>query len=343
MSEAAQGLKPFIAAAASGRALTPEEADRAFHIIMAGEATPSQIGAFLMALAMRGETVDEIAGGARGMRAHMHRMTAPAGAMDIVGTGGDAKHTLNISTATALVVAGCGVTVAKHGNRAASSKSGAADVLSALGVDVNADYPLVQKAIDEGGIGFMVAPRYHAAMRHVMPTRVEMGVRTVFNLLGPLSNPADVKLIFIGVFDEKWVEPLARVLGELGAERAWVVHSDDGCDELTLAGANKVAEFKDGKVNVFEVTAADAGLKSAPLEAIRGGAPEANAEALRQLLDGEPGAYRDTVLLNAAAALIVAGKAPDLNAGVALAAESIDTGAARDKLERLVAITNGQA
>jgi len=342
MNQPAQDLKPLIAAVGSGRTLTAAEADRAFQIIMAGEATPSQTGAFLMALAMRGETIEEIAGGARGMRAHMHRLHAPEGAMDIVGTGGDGTHTLNVSTATALVVAGCGVTVAKHGNRAASSKSGAADVLTALGVDINADYDHIQRAIDEGGIGFMVAPRYHSAMRHVMPTRVEMGVRTIFNLLGPLSNPADVKLLFVGVFDEKWVEPLARVLGELGAERAWVVHSDDGCDELTLGGANKVAALADGKVEVFEVTAADAGLKSAPLEEIRGGTPDENAQALRDLLDGKPSAYRDTVLLNAAAALIVAGKARDLASGVALAADSIDSGAARQKLERLVAITAGK-
>ena len=332
-------LKPLIAAVGSGRSLTAAEADRAFHIIMAGEATASQTGAFLMALAMRGETIEEIAGGARGMRSHMHRLHAPEGAMDIVGTGGDGTHTLNVSTATALVVAGCGVTVAKHGNRAASSKSGAADVLSALGVNIDADFDLVQRAIDHG-IGFMVAPRYHSAMRHVMPTRVEMGVRTIFNLLGPLSNPADVKLLFVGVFDEKWVEPVARVLGELGAERAWVVHSDDGCDELTLGGANKVATLADGKVEVFDVTAADAGLKSAPLDEIRGGTPQENAQAIRDLLDGKPGAYRDTVLLNAAAALIVAGKARDLDGGVALAQESIDSGAARQALERLVAITN---
>jgi anthranilate phosphoribosyltransferase len=343
MSETGQDLKPLIAKVASGKALLADEADRAFQIIMSGEATASQIAGFLMALAMRGETVEEIAGGARGMRAHMHRMSAPEGAMDIVGTGGDGTHTLNVSTATALVVAGCGVTVAKHGNRAASSKSGAADVLTALGVDTNADYHLVQRAIDEGGIGFMVAPRYHSAMRHVMPSRVEMGVRTIFNLLGPLSNPADVRLLFIGVFDEKWVEPVARVLGELGAERAWVVHSDDGCDELTLGGANKVAALDRGKVTVFEVTAADAGLKNAALDAIRGGTPEDNAQALRDLLGGKSGAYRDTVLLNAAGALIVAGKARDLNSGVALAAESIDSGAARQKLEQLVAITTGQA
>ena len=343
MSDTAQDLKPLISTVAAGRPLAADEADRAFHIIMSGDATPSQIGGFLMALAMRGETVEEIAGGARGMRAHMHRMSAPAGAMDIVGTGGDGKHTLNVSTAAALVVAGCGVTVAKHGNRAASSKSGAADVLTALGVDVNADYALVQRAIDEGGIGFMAAPRYHSAMRHVMPARIEMGVRTIFNLLGPLSNPADVKLLHIGVFDVKWVEPVAHVLGELGAERAWVVHSDDGCDELTLGGANKVAALDDGKVEMFEVTGADAGLRSAPLADIRGGTPDENAKALNDLLDGKPGAYRDTVLLNAAAALIVAGKSSNLNAGVELAVESIDSGAARQKLARLVAITSGQA
>ncbi len=343
MSEAAQDLKPLIATVAAGKALSAAEADRAFDIIMSGEATHSQIAGFLMALSMRGETVEEIAGGAKAMRAKMRRMHAPEGAIDIVGTGGDGTHTLNVSTATALVVAGCGVTVAKHGNRAASSKSGAADVLLQLGIDLEADYDLVQRAIDENGIGFMVAPRHHSAMRHVMPARMEMGVRTIFNLLGPLSNPAEVKLFFIGVFDMRWVELLAQVLGDLGAERAWVVHSGDGCDELTLGGANTVACFENGKVETRTITAAEVGLKSAPLDAIRGGTPAENAKALSDLLDGQNGAYRDTVLLNAAAALVVAGKADDLNGGVALAAEAIDTGAARQKLERLVAITNGQA
>ncbi|MEM7124196.1 MAG: anthranilate phosphoribosyltransferase [Pseudomonadota bacterium] len=341
MSEASQDLKPLIAKVAAGQALTADEADRAFAIIMAGEASHAQTGGFLMALSMRGETVEEIAGGAKAMRANMRRMKAPQGAIDIVGTGGDAKHTLNISTATALVVAGCGLTVAKHGNRAASSRSGAADVLSVLGVDLEADYDIVQRAIDEAGIGFMIAPRYHSAMRHVMPARVEMGVRTVFNLLGPLSNPAEVKLFFVGVFDRRWVEPVARVLGNLGAERAWVVHSADGCDEMTLGGANTVAAMENGAVTMMEVSPADAGLGKASLDAIKGGTPEENAMAMRDLLEGKAGVYRDTVLLNAAGALIVAGKANDLRDGVAIAANAIDSGAARASLDRLVTVTSG--
>ena len=343
MNEIPQGLKPFIIRAGSGAPLSPEEADQAFDIIMSGEATPSQIGGLLMALAVRGETVDEIAGGARAMRAKMHRMNAPEGAMDIVGTGGDGMGTLNISTATALVVTGCGVVVAKHGNKAASSKSGAADVLAMSGVNLDADPDVVQRAIDEAGIGFMVAPKYHSAMRHVMPTRVELGARTLFNLLGPLSNPASVKLYLLGVFAEQWVEPVARVLGELGAERAWVVHSGDGCDELTLSAENTVAVLDNGTVIMTTMHAADAGLPSPAFSEIMGGAPEENAKALAGLLDGESSAYRDTVLFNAAAALVVAGAADDLKAGVAQAAQSIDSGAAKTKLERLVAITSGTA
>jgi len=343
MNDIPQGLKPFIIKAGAGQALSPEDSDKAFDIIMSGDATPSQIGGLLMALAVRGETVDEIAGGARAMRAKMHRMSAPAGAMDVVGTGGDGMGTLNISTATAVVVAGCGVTVAKHGNRAASSKSGAADVLSMSGVDLDADHATVQRAIDEAGIGFMVAPKYHSAMRHVMPTRVEFGARTMFNLLGPLSNPASVKLYLLGVFAEQWVEPIAKVLGELGADRAWVVHSGDGCDELTLSADNTVAILDDGSVTMTTVTAADAGLPVHPFSSIMGGTPDENAKALAGLLDGEAGAYRDTVLFNAAAALVVARKAEDLYEGAAKAADAIDSGAAKAKLEQLAAITSGWA
>ena len=343
MNDTPQGLKPFIARAAAGRALTLDEAGRAFDIIMSGAATSSQIGGFLMALAVRGETVDEIAGGARAMRARMRRMSAPADAMDIVGTGGDGKGTLNISTATALAVAGCGVTVAKHGNRAASSKSGTADVLSLLGVDVDADFAQVQHAIDEAGIGFMLAPRYHGAMRHVMPARVELGTRTVFNLLGPLSNPAGVTRYLLGVFAERWVEPVARVLGQLGAERAWVVHSGDGCDELTLSADNTVAVLDNGAVSMRTVGAGDAGLERRELAGILGGTPDENAKALTDLLDGAPGAYRETVLLNAAAALVVAERAGGLAEGARLAARAIDSGAAKDALVRLAAAMSGAA
>ncbi len=341
MSQPATDLKPFIAKVATGTPLSAQDAGAAFDVIMEGQATASQLGGFLMALAVRGESVEEIAGGARAMRARMHRMSAPEGAIDIVGTGGDGRRTLNISTATALVVAGCGVTVAKHGNRAASSQSGAADVLSALGVNLDADYETVQRAID-AGLGFMLAPRYHSAMRHVMPTRIELGARTVFNLLGPLCNPAEVKLYMLGVPAQRWVEPVARVLGELGADRAWVVHSGDGCDELTLSAPNTVAVLESGKVTMISVSAADAGLTDHPFSAIGGGSPAENAQALAALLDGAAGAYRDTVLLNAAASLIVAGKAGDLRQGATIAARAIDSGAARESLARLVAITTGK-
>jgi anthranilate phosphoribosyltransferase len=341
MTAAERSLKPAIGRLAAGHRLSTDEARDAVDVIMSGEATPSQIGGFLMALRVRGETVDEIAGAAQAMRAKMVRMTAPPGAMDVVGTGGDATGTLNVSTATGLVVAACGVPVAKHGNRAMSSKSGAADVLAALGVNLDADYPLVQRAIDENGFGFMLAPRHHGAMRHVGPTRVELGTRTVFNLLGPICNPAGVGRLLVGVFGSEWVETVARVLAGLGAERAWVVHSSDGCDELTLAGPNRVAMLDGGTVRMAEVAAGDAGLPTYPTAALRGGDPAENAAALRALLDGAPGAYRDTVLLNAAAALMVAGKAADLTTGVARAAEAIDGGGAKARLARLVAITQG--
>ncbi len=343
MTDESQGLKPWIARVARGATLDAEEASRAFDVIMSGEATQAQMGGFLMALAIRGETVAELAGGARSLRSRMIRMSAPDDAMDIVGTGGDGKGTLNISTATALVVAGCGVTVAKHGNRAASSRSGAADVLSALGVDLAADYETVQRAIDDAGIGFMLAPHHHGAMRHVMPTRQELAVRTIFNLLGPLANPACVGLYLMGVAAEEWIEPFAQVLRELGARSAWVVHSADGCDELTLTSDNLVAILDNGTIRATRVSAADAGLEAAPFQAIAGGSPEENAAALRGLLEGEPGAFRDTVLLNAAASLCVAQRASTLSQGVALARASIDSGAARQALERLVAITGGHA
>ncbi len=333
-------LKGLIAKVADGASLTREEAETAFDIIMSGDATPSQMGGFLMALRVRGETVDEITGAATVMRAKARRMEAPPDAMDIVGTGGDAAGTFNVSTASALVVAGCGVPVAKHGNRAFSSKSGSADVLSALGVNLDAGFDLVQEAIREAGIGFMMAPRHHSAMRNVGGTRVELGTRTIFNILGPLSNPALVGRYLIGVFSRHWIEPLAEVLGNLGAERAWVVHGADGLDELTLTGPTHVAELRDGKVTVTEVSPADAGLSTVPAEALKGGEPAANAAIMKALLAGEKGPIRDFVLLNSAAALVVAGVADDLREGVARAAESIDRGHARAALDRLVAITN---
>ena len=336
-------LKPFLAKAADGTALTAQEAEDAFAVIMSGDATSAQIAGLLMALRVRGETVDEITGAVRAMRAKMLPVTAPAGAIDVVGTGGDGSGTFNVSTGAALVVAGCGVPVAKHGNRALSSKSGAADVLTSLGVNLDAELPLVERAIAEAGIGFLMAPRHHTAMKHVMPARVEMGIRTIFNILGPLSNPAGVTRQFTGVFARQWVEPLAQVLKNLGSEACWVVHGEDGLDELTTTGPSFVAELKNGAVTTFTVTPADAGLPTAKPEDLKGGAPEVNAQAIRDLVAGKPGPYRDIVLFNAAAALVVAGKAGDLTAGVAEAARAIDGGAAAKALDRLVAITNGGA
>ncbi len=333
-------LKPLLATVADGNSLGAEEAEGAFDIIMSGEATEAQIGAFLMALRVRGETVDEITGAVRTMRAKALAVKAPADAIDVVGTGGDGSGTYNISTAAAIVVAAAGVPVAKHGNKALSSKSGAADVLAALGVNIDADLGLVEKAIREAGIGFMMAPRHHSAMKHVGPARVEMGTRTIFNLLGPLSNPAGVKRQFTGVFSKDWIEPLAQVLDNLGCEAAWVVHGADGLDEMTTTGPSFVAELKEGKIETFQVTPEDAGLSPARPEDLKGGDAEHNAEALKAVLDGGPGPYRDVVVYNAAGALIVAGKAKDLKEGAAMAAGVIDDGKARAVLDKMVAITN---
>ena len=334
------GLRPFLAKVADGNSLSADEAVQAFDIIMSGDATPAQIGAFLMALRVRGETVDEIAGAARVMRAKARHVKAPEGAIDTVGTGGDSAGTFNVSTATAIVLAGCGVAVAKHGNRAVSSKAGSADTLAALGVNLDADYPLVEAALAEAGLCFMLAPRYHSAMRNVGPARVEMGVRTIFNLLGPISNPALVTRQLVGVFDRKWVVPVAEVLKALGSVHAWVVHGSDGLDEMTLTGPTHVAELKDGRVREFEVTPEDAGLARQSAAALKGGDGTENAATMRHLLAGQPGPLRDFVLLNAAAALIVAGKAMDLKQGVLRAAASIDSGKALAALDKLVAVTN---
>jgi anthranilate phosphoribosyltransferase len=295
-----------------------------------------------MALRVRGETVEEITGAATIMRAKAHPVSAPPGAIDVVGTGGDASGTFNVSTASAIVVAACGVPVAKHGNRAFSSKSGSADVLAALGVNIEAPYEAVERAIREAGIGFMMAPRYHSAMRNVGPTRVELGTRTIFNLLGPLSNPAQVKRYLVGTFAKQWVEPMARVLANLGAERAWVVHGSDGLDELTLTGPSYVTALENGKITNFEVGPDNAGLKPAQLADLKGGEPEHNAKALKAVLGGQLGPFRDFVLFNAGAALMVAGPAKSLREGVAMAAQAIDRGKALTVLERLVTITNEQ-
>jgi len=332
-------FKTLLARLAVGERLTETESAAAFDIMMSGNATPSQMGAFLMALRLRGETVEEITGAARTMRAKALRIDAPEGAIDTVGTGGDNAGTFNISTAVAIIVAGCGVTVAKHGNRNFSSKSGSADILSALGVNLDAGVGQVQRAMNEAHIGFLMAPKYHSAMRHVGPTRVELGTRTIFNLLGPISNPAGAKRQLVGVFASAWVRPIAEVLGKLGSERAWVVHGD-GLDELTTTGMSYVAELKEGKVETFEVTPEMAGLKRARLPDLKGGEPGENAAKLRAILAGESGPLRDVVILNAAAALIVAGHAKDLPGGADLAATSISSGAAKRALDLLVAITN---
>ena len=333
-------LKPLLAKVADGASLTVDEAETAFTIIMSGQATEAQIGAFLMALRVRGETVDEITGAVRTMRAKALAVKAPEGAIDVVGTGGDGSGTYNISTAAAIVVAGSGVPVAKHGNKALSSKSGAADVLTALGVNIDADLSLVERAIAEAGIGFLMAPRHHSAMKYVGPARVEMGTRTIFNLLGPLSNPAGVTRQFTGVFARDWIEPMANVLNNLGCEAAWVVHGSDGLDEMTTTGPSFVAELKAGKVSTFEVSPAAAGLGVASPEDLKGGDGAHNAKALTAVMDGEPGPYRDVTLYNAAAALIVAGKAKDLKQGVEIAAAAIDGGQAKAALDKMVAITN---
>jgi len=333
-------LKPIIGKVARGERLTRAEAEEAFGVIMSGEATAAQIGAFLTGLRMRGETVDEISAAVATMRAKMTRVEAPPGAIDVVGTGGDASGSYNISTASAFVVAGAGVPVAKHGNRALSSKSGAADTLTALGVKIDIGPDAIARCIREAGIGFMFAPAHHSAMKHVGPARAELGFRTIFNLIGPLSNPAGVKNYLLGVFSPDWVEPLAHVLMGLGAERAWVVHGHGGLDEISPAGETKVAAIENGRVHMFTVAPADAGVPLHTTDEIKGADAQHNAAALRSVLAGEPSAYRDTVLMNAGAALVVAGRAANIGEGAALAAAIIDDGRARERLERLVAVSN---
>jgi anthranilate phosphoribosyltransferase len=307
---------------------------------MSGEATPSQMGALLMALRVRGETVDEITGAVTAMRDKMLRVAAPADAIDVVGTGGDASGSFNISTCAALIVAGAGVPVAKHGNRALSSRSGAADVLAALGVNIDLSPEAISRCIKQAGIGFMFAPAHHPAMKNVGPTRVELGTRTIFNLLGPLSNPAGVKRQMVGVFSRQWIEPLALVLKNLGSESVWVVHGSDGLDEITTAGPTYVAALENGTVRTFEITPEELGLERVKPAALRGGSAKENAQALVDVLKGKGGALRDVAILNAAAALTVAGRAKDLKQGIALAQTSIDSGEAAGRLQRLVAISN---
>jgi len=333
-------LKSIIAKVATGATLSREEAASAFDRMMSGEATPSQLGGLLMALRVRGETIDEITGAVSAMRAKMLRVSAPAGAIDVVGTGGDGSGSVNVSTCAAFIVAGAGVPVAKHGNRALSSRSGAADVLSALGVRIDISPQQVSHCVTEAGIGFMFAPAHHPAMKNVNPTRVELATRTIFNLLGPLSNPAGVTRQLVGVFSRQWVLPLAQVLKNLGSDSVWVVHGSDGLDEITLTGPTFVAALEKGAIRSFEVSPEDAGLKRVAGEALKGGDAAANAVALRNVLEGLPGPYRDVALLNAAAALVVAGRARELKEAMALGTRSIDSGAAAERLKRLIAVSN---
>ena len=333
-------LKPFISKVSLGQSLSEAEAENAFSVVMSGDATDAQIGALLMGMRVRGETTEELVGAARAMRSRAVRINAPPGAIDTCGTGGDAKGTLNISTAVAIVVAGCGVPVAKHGNRAASSKSGSSDVLSELGVNIDADMKLVERSLWEANIAFLMAPRHHGAMRYVASVRTELATRTIFNLLGPLSNPAEAPRQLMGIFAADYVERQAQVLKSLGSTRAWVVHGSDGMDELTTTDSSTVAELKDGKVELFEISPEDAGVPRARPSDLAGGSPQDNAEALNHLLDGHKGPYRDIVLYNASAALVISDKVKSLKDGVEMAAESIDSGSGRNALAKLISITN---
>ena len=335
-----ESFKPLIAKVAAGATLARAEAEEAFDSMLSGEVTPSQMGGFLMALRVRGESVEEITGAVSAMRAKMIAVKAPAEAIDIVGTGGDSSGSYNVSTLASIVTAACGVPVAKHGNRAASSRSGAADTLTALGVKIGLSPEGVERCIREAGIGFMMAPSHHAAMRHVGPTRVELGTRTIFNLLGPLSNPARVRRQLIGVFSAAWLVPMAEVLRNLGSDRVWITHGSDGLDEITTTGPTRVVELKNGAIHAFDVTPEEAGLARAEPSALKGGEPAHNAEALLKVVDGGETAYRDIALINAAAALIVAGKATSLKDGVAQADAAIRSGAARRTLDRLIAASN---
>ena len=329
-------LRTYLRKVAGGESLTEAEAAEAFETIMSGSATEAQIGAFLMGMRVRGETVDEIAGAARVMRAKALKVRAPQGAIDTCGTGGDAKGTHNISTCAAFVVAGAGVPVAKHGNRSISSRSGSADALAALGVNIECGPEAIVRCIERAGLGFMFAPAHHAAMRHVGKVRTELGTRTIFNLLGPLANPANADYQIVGVFAEQWVEPIAHVLARLGVKRAWVVHGSDGLDELTTTGISQVAVLDGGQVSTFKVSPKNAGLPEAKPDDLTGGDAAENAAHIRAVLGGNRGPFRDIVLLNAGAALLVAGKAKTLRDGVTLAAESIDSGKAKAVLEALI-------
>ncbi|SNZ07815.1 anthranilate phosphoribosyltransferase [Cohaesibacter gelatinilyticus] len=333
-------MKPFLAKVADGNALNQSEAWQAFDIIMSGKATPSQIGAFLMALRLRGETVDEITGAVSQMRAKMSTVDAPENAVDIVGTGGTGTKTYNISTCAAMIMAGGGISVAKHGNKALSSLSGSGDVLSSLGVNLEQDSQGVTRCIKEANIGFMFAPNHHSSMRFVGPSRVEMGIRTIFNLLGPLANPANVKHHLIGVFDPQWLEPFAQTLKNLESKMAWIIHGEGGLDEISTLGETQIVQLKDGEITRFTISPEDVGFPRAKMEDIRGGTGDANAVALRAILSGEKGPYRDIVVMNAAAGLLIGGKVDSYADGVELAQQIIDNGDALNALNKLVAVSN---
>ncbi len=334
-------LKPVLARLGRGESLSAAEAEEAFGVVMDGQATPAQIGGMLMAMRARGETVPELTGAVTAMRQRMTRIEAPEDAMDVCGTGGDGAASLNISTATTFVLAACGVKVAKHGNKALSSRSGAADVLTALGIEIEPPLGSLSGILRQVGCVFLFAPRHHPALRHAAPVRVELGTRTLFNLTGPMANPAGVRRQLMGVYDPAWLRPVAETLRGLGTESAWVVHGG-GMDELVLEGENQVVSLRDGAIREFSVTAADAGLSASPASALKGGDAAYNAAALLALLRGQKSAYRDTVLLNAAAALVVAGRAETLPEGVTLAAKAIDDGAALLVLERLKSVSGEQ-
>jgi anthranilate phosphoribosyltransferase len=333
-------FKPLIAKLASGEPLSRADSEDAFDRMLSGGSTPAQTGAFLMALRVRGETVEEITGAVAAMRAKMLRVEAPADAIDIVGTGGDNSGSYNVSTLAALITAAAGLPVAKHGNRALSSRSGAADVLTALGVKVGLDPEGVARCIREAGVGFMFAPSHHAAMKHVGPVRVELGTRTIFNILGPLSNPAGVTRQIVGAYSAELLAPMAETLLALGSTNVWAVHGHDGLDEITTTTGTDVVELKDGALRRFTLTPEDAGLSRATPEALKGGDAEHNAKALAAVLDGEKSAYRDIALINAGAALAMADRAATIREGVALAGKALDSGAARATLARLVASSN---
>jgi anthranilate phosphoribosyltransferase len=333
-------FKPLIGKIATGARLTRGEAQSAFDAMLSGEVTPSQMGAFLMALRVRGESVDEITGAVTAMRAKMLTVEAPAEAIDIVGTGGDGAGSYNVSTLAAILVAACGVPVAKHGNRAASSQSGASDVLGALGVAIGVTPSLVEACIRESGLGFMMAQTHHAAMRHVGSVRSELGTRTIFNILGPLSNPANVKRQLVGAFSRAWLDPMAEVLRNLGTQRAWLVHGSDGLDEMTTTGPTYVVALERGDIRTFEVTPEEAGLKRASPADLRGADPVHNAAALTAALEGAASAYRDIAVFNAAGGLVVAGQAQTLKEGAAMAAQAIASGRAKATLASLVRVSN---